>query len=135
MKHGVEVAGNSVVSRASRVELVERLWAAAEAQVRAHEARLKGLGSGDAGSEAQAKSLATLARTIKELIEMDTAAIEVDRALEDVDNPHELEPGTALADLASLRAELQRRLEGIELVAAAELSGEPDTWRTQVAAG
>jgi hypothetical protein len=135
MKHGVEVAGNSVVSRASRVELVERLWAAAEAQVRAHEARLKGLGSGDAGSEAQAKSLATLARTIKELIEMDTAAIEVDRALEDVDNPHELEPGTALADLASLRAELQRRLEGIELGAAAELSGEPDTWRTQVAAG
>lgn len=126
MKHGVEVAADGVMSRASRVDLVERLWAAAEAQVRAHEARLKGLGPGEAGSEAQAKSLATLARTIKELIEMDTAAIEVDRALEDADNPHELEPGTALSDLASLREELARRLEGIERDGAADLSGEPD---------
>lgn len=126
MKHGVEVVADSAVSRASRVDLVERLWAAAEAQVKAHEARLKGLGPGEAGSEAHAKSLATLARTIKELIEMDTAAIEVDRALEDADNPHELEPGTALSDLASLRKELARRLEGLEGGAAPDLSGEPD---------
>jgi hypothetical protein len=126
MKHGVEVAAMCVVSRASRVDLVERLWSAAEAQIKAHEARLKGLGPGEAGSEAHAKSLATLARTIKELIEMDTAAIEVDRALEDADNPHELEPGTALNDLASLREELARRLEGFGAGATAELSVEPD---------
>jgi hypothetical protein len=135
MKHGVEVAGGSVVLRACRVDLVERLWAAAETQIKAHEARLKGLGPGEAGSEAHAKSLATLARTIKELIDMDTAAIEVDRALEDADNPHELEPGTALSDLASLREELARRLEGIELGRTAEISGEPEAVRTEGAAG
>jgi hypothetical protein len=126
MKHGGEVAGGSVVSRASRVDLVERLWSAAEAQVKAHEVRLKGLGTGEAASEVHAKSLATLARTIRELIDMDTAAIEVDRALEDADNPHELEPATALADLASLREELARRLDGFGRAEQAELSGEPD---------
>jgi hypothetical protein len=113
MNHRVDVVTEGAV-RASRVDLVERLWQAAEAQISAHELRLKGLAPGEAGAEAQAKALATLARTIKELIEMDAAAIEVDRALEDADNPHELDPDAALTDLASLRAELARRLEGLE---------------------
>ncbi len=89
---------------------MERLWAAAEMQVEAHEARLKGLAQGEAGSEAQAKSLATLARTIKELIDMDAAAIDIDRALEDADNPHGTDPDHALADLASLREALARQM-------------------------
>jgi hypothetical protein len=101
------------VTRASRVDLVERLWAAAEAQVKAHEARLKGLGPGEVGAEAQAKSLATLARTIKELIELDGAAIEIDRALEDQDNPHGSGPDGAYLTLDSLREELARKLEGL----------------------
>ncbi|MCU0885018.1 MAG: hypothetical protein MUC44_08720 [Beijerinckiaceae bacterium] len=119
MNHRVETAvadraADGVLPRASRVDLVERLWAAAEAQIGAHEARLKGLGPGEAASEAHAKALATLARTIRELIDLDGAAIEVDRALEDQDNPHDLNPDSALADLASLREELARRLEGLE---------------------
>jgi hypothetical protein len=119
MNHCVEIAvagraSDGVLPRASRVDLVERLWAAAEAQVGAHEARLKGLGPGEAASEAHAKALATLARTIRELIDLDGAAIEVDRALEDQDNPHDLNPDSALTDLASLREELARRLEGLE---------------------
>ncbi|MGL4440977.1 MAG: hypothetical protein ACRCUE_17085 [Bosea sp. (in: a-proteobacteria)] len=114
MKHGVGITADLVVARASRIDLVERLWAAADAQVKAHEVRLKGLGPGEAGSEAQAKSLATLARTIKELIDMDTAAIEVDRALEDADNPHDTSPEHALADLASLREALARQMGLLE---------------------
>ncbi len=110
MNHHVEAAAGPAVSRASRVDLVERLWLAAQAQVGAHETRLRGLAPGDAATEAHAKSLATLARTIKELIEMDAAAIEVDRALEDAGNPNDADPDSALSDLASLRAELARRM-------------------------
>jgi hypothetical protein len=126
MNHSVEVAADAAMPRASRVDLVERLWTAAEMQVRAHEARLKGLVPGEAASEAHAKSLATLARTIKELIEMDGAAIDIDRALEDAGNPHERDPDSALADLASLREELARRLDGLEAGHAGPLSGEPE---------
>jgi hypothetical protein len=80
----------------------------------AHQARLKGLGPGEAAGEAHARALATLARTIRELIDLDSAAIEVDRALEDQDSPHDLNPGRALSDLDSLREELARRLGGLE---------------------
>jgi hypothetical protein len=55
-----------------------------------------------------------LARTIRELIDLDSAPIEVDRALEDQDNPHDLNPDSALSDLDSLREELACRLEGLE---------------------
>jgi hypothetical protein len=89
---------------------VDRLWLAAEVQVRAHEARLKGLGGQTAGAEAEAKSLATLARTLKELIELDNAAQAADR--ED-DNPNDHTPDGALSDIASLRSELARRLDGL----------------------
>ena len=126
MMNEMSVLADEMMPRASRVDLVERLWAAAETQVIAHEARLKGLGVGEAGSEAHAKSLATLARTIKELIELDTAAMDVDRALEDRDNPHDCDPDVALHDLASLREELARRLEGLDPGAAREAAGEPE---------
>ncbi len=112
--------------RASRVVLVERLWTAADMQIRAHEARLKDLAPGEAASEAHAKSLATLARTIKELIEMDAAAIDIDRALEDAGVSHERDPDSALADLSSLREELARRLDGLQASDEDMLSGEPD---------
>jgi hypothetical protein len=97
-------------ARPSRAALVDRLWLAAEVQVRAHETRLKGLGGQPAGAEAEAKSLATLARTLKELIELDHAAQAADR--ED-DNPNDDSPDGALSDLASLRSELARRLDGL----------------------
>jgi len=101
-------------SPASRADLVERLWAAAQAQVDAYDARLKGHGPGEAAGEANPRALATLARTIRELIDLDSAAIEVDRALEDQDNPHDLNPDSALSDLDSLREELAHRLGGLE---------------------
>lgn len=130
MNHRVEVevegaAGGVAMSRASRAGLVERLWAAAELQVEAHEARLKGLAEGEAGSEAQAKSLATLARTIKELIDMDAAAIDIDRALEDADNPHGTDPDRALADLASLREALAQQMGLLEPERQGDPSGVP----------
>ena len=97
----------------SRADLVECLWAAAQAQVGAHEARLKGLGPGEAGGEANPRAFARLARTIRELIDLDSADIEVDRALEDQDNPYDLNPDSALSDLDSLREELAHRLGGL----------------------
>ncbi len=130
MNHDCHGKADAAQPRMSRTELVERLWAAAETQVLAHETRLKGLGPGDATSdklsEVHAKSLATLAKTIKELIDMDTAAIAVDRALEEGDNPHELDPDSALSDLASLREELARRLEGIDAGEEDQVPGEAD---------
>jgi hypothetical protein len=100
------VAGGS---KTSRVELIERLWQAAEAQVRAHETRLKGLAVQEAAAEPQAKALATLARTLKELIDLDAAA----RAASEEDDPHDADPDGAMADLDSLRTELARRLDGL----------------------
>jgi hypothetical protein len=119
MNNGVENAdadrlSAGSASRASPVDLVERLWAAVQAQVGAHEARLEGLGPGEAAGEAHGRALARLARTIRELIDLDSAAIEVDRALEDQDSPHDLNPDSALSDLDSLREELAHRLGGLE---------------------
>jgi hypothetical protein len=115
-------------ARASRVDLVERLWTAASRQVEAHEARLTGLAPAEAASEGHAKALATLARTIKELIDMDAAAIAVDRALEDEDNPHDRDPDAAMASLASLREALARRMGLLAEPGAGELPGgaEPE---------
>ncbi len=55
MNHSVEVTAQVAMPRASRVDLVERLWTAAELQIKAHEARLKGLAAAEAASEAHAK--------------------------------------------------------------------------------
>jgi hypothetical protein len=101
----VEATGAS----ASRIDLVDRLWQAAEAQVRAHEARLKALPPDDLATEAHAKSLATLARTIKDLIELRAAALEAERATdESADDGHR--PDAAMESLEALRAELARKL-------------------------
>ncbi len=101
-------------SRTSRIELIERLWQVAETQVRAHEARLRGLAVQEAAAEPQAKALATLARTLKELIDLDAAA----RAGSEDDDAHDGDRDSAMADLDSLRAELARRLDGLAGAAA-----------------
>ncbi len=99
--------------RVSRVELVDRLWQAAEAQVAAHEARLKALAPTDAATEVHAKALATLARTMKELIELEAAALEAERAQAD-GTLNDAAPDAALASLDALRSELARRLAALE---------------------
>lgn len=106
----------------ARAALVARLWRAAHVQVRAHETRLKGLEPADAGTEAQAKALATLARTVRDLIELDMAARRAAQSMDaegtadgEMQATSEGAPDrdSALTDLGSLRAELARRLEGL----------------------
>ena len=50
----------------NRSALVTRLWRAAAVQVQAHEAHLKALSNGAVPDDADAKALATLARTLRE---------------------------------------------------------------------
>ncbi len=106
---GSHQAPAGALSGAGAVALVGRLWQAAEAQVRAHEARLKALPPDDLANEAHAKSLATLARTIKELIDLHAAALEAERASSEGDDDGS-RPDAAMESLSSLRAELARKL-------------------------
>jgi hypothetical protein len=114
MSINVPPTGEGAPPRASRVDLVDRLWQSAEAQVRAHECKLKALGPGEAGSEAHAKALATLARTIRELIELDAAAADAEREAAGEGECNDADPDAALASLSALREELARRLDAIE---------------------
>ncbi|MBN9471059.1 MAG: phage major capsid protein [Bosea sp.] len=57
-----------------RKAVIGKLWKAAQTQLEAHEAHLAELPAGTAASEADAKTLATLARTVRELVALDSAA-------------------------------------------------------------
>lgn len=95
---------------AGRRAVVEKLWRAARRQLAAHEARLVDLPKGTAASEADAKTLATLARTVRELL-----ALDADAALKPAGGA--ATDGADTADgsrqLAELRRQLARRLERI----------------------
>lgn len=90
----------------ARKAVVTRLWRAAQRQLDAHEARLDELPKGAAASESEAKALAVLARTVRELVALDAAA----PGREDRSND-ELSPAAGLRHVAELRKELARRLE------------------------
>jgi hypothetical protein len=85
-------AAGVAIFQASRVGLVEQLWAA------------------EMPVEAQAGSPATWALTITERRDMDAAAIGFDRPLEDTDKPHGTDPDHVLADLARLGEALARQM-------------------------
>ncbi|AOG03759.1 hypothetical protein [Bosea sp. RAC05] len=89
-----------------RKAVVTRLWRAAQRQLDAHEARLDELPKGAAASETEAKALAVLARTVRELVALDAAA----PGREDK-STDELSPAAGLRHVAELRKELARRLE------------------------
>ena len=57
----------------SRKRVVSQLWRAAKRQLDAHEEHLADMPKGSAASEADAKALATLARTVRELVAIDDA--------------------------------------------------------------
>lgn len=90
----------------ARKAVVTRLWRAAQRQLDAHEVRLDELPKGAAASESEAKALAVLARTVRELVALDAAA----PGREDKSND-ELSPAAGLRHVAELRKELARRLE------------------------
>jgi len=91
-----------------RKTVVTKLWRAAKRQLDAHEARLDGLPAGAGASEADAKALAVLARTVRELIALEGAtAPRENKATDDAD------PAAGLRYAAELRKELARRLDAI----------------------
>ncbi len=91
-----------------RKAVVSKLWRAAKRQLEAHEARLDELPKGAAAAESDAKALAVLARTVRELVALDGAAANQEGKPTD-----ELSPAAGLRHVAELRKELARRLEFI----------------------
>lgn len=91
-----------------RKAVVTKLWRAAKRQLDAHEARLDELPKGAAASEADAKALAVLARTVRELVALEAAtATRENKATDDAD------PADGLRYAAELRKELARRLDAL----------------------
>jgi hypothetical protein len=99
---------------ASRKVVVDKLWRAAKRQLVAHEAHLDELPKGAAASESDAKALATLARTVRELV-----ALEAATTIQEGKSADDLSPAAGLRHVAELRKELARRLE----ILAAEEAG------------
>lgn len=89
-----------------RKAVIGKLWKAAQTQLEAHEAHLAELPAGAAASETDAKTLATLARTVRELVALDSAAAGEGGKSEDEPCPAE-----GLRRVAALRRELARRME------------------------
>ena len=105
----------------SRKAVVGQLWRAAKRQLDTHEEHLADLPKGAAASEADAKALATLARTVRELI-----AIEEPQAARREKQTDELSPAAGLRHVAQLRQELARRLEALAAEEAGEMApGDP----------
>ncbi|MDU0343868.1 hypothetical protein [Bosea rubneri] len=88
-----------------RKAVIGKLWKAAQTQLEAHEAHLAELPAGTAASETDAKTLATLARTVRELVALDSAAWGEGKS-EDEPSPAE-----GLRRVDELRRELARRME------------------------
>jgi hypothetical protein len=92
----------------SRRAVVGQLWRAAKRQIDAHEDHLCDLPKGSTASEADAKALATLARTVRELV-----AIEEPQAVKKDKQTDDLSAADGLRHVAELRRELARRLEAL----------------------
>lgn len=90
-----------------RKAVIGKLWKAAQTQLDAHEAHLAELPAGTPASEVDAKTLATLARTVRELVALDSAAAGEGKS-EDEPSPAE-----GLRRVEELRSELARRLAGL----------------------
>ena len=105
----------------SRKAVVTKLWRAAKRQLDAHEARLDELPMGAGASEADAKALAVLARTVRELV-----ALEATTAGREDTSSHDLSPAEGLRHVAELRKELARRLEGIVAAGSPSRPAAPD---------
>lgn len=92
----------------ARKQIITELWRAARTQLASHEAHLAGLPAGTAASEADAKTLATLARTVRELVALDSAAAGEGGKSEDDPSPAE-----GLRRVEAIRSELARRLAAL----------------------
>ena len=106
----------------NRKGVVSQLWRAAKRQLDTHEEHLADLPKGAVASEADAKALATLARTVRELV-----AIEEPQGGRRERQTDELSPADGLRHVAQLRQDLARRLEALAAQDTRENSQEADT--------
>ena len=99
-----------------RVALAERIQAVAEREVAAVEQIIATLGgAGPNETEGAARTLASLARTLRELVQLDVPAVSTE--------PTHDEP--IPRDVAELRRSLARKLEALAAGGADSLPGEP----------
>lgn len=103
-----------------RKAVIGKLWKAAQTQLETHEAHLAELPAGTAASEADAKTLATLARTVRELVALDSAAAGEGGKAEDDPSPAE-----GLRRVEAIRSELARRLAALAAEDAATAGTAP----------
>ncbi len=103
-----------------RKAVIGKLWKAAQTQLEAHEAHLAELPAGTAASEVDAKTLATLARTVRELVALDSAAAGEGGKSEDEPSPAE-----GLRRVEELRSELGRRLAALAAEEAGTAASSP----------
>jgi len=104
----------------SRKLVITKLWRAAKTQLATHEAHLAELPAGKAATEADAKTLATLARTVRELVALDAAAMGEGGKPDD-----DLSPADGLRRVDKLRNELGRRLAALAAEEAGEAAAAP----------
>lgn len=101
----------------NRKRVVSQLWRAAKRQLDAHEEHLADMPKGAAASEADAKALATLARTVRELVAIDEPATgRKDKQTDD------LSATDGLRHVAQLRQDLARRLEALVAAGTGEVA-------------
>lgn len=105
----------------SRKAVVGQLWRAAKRQIDTHEEHLADLPKGATASEADAKALAVLARTVRELV-----AIEEPPAMRKDKRSDDPSAADDLRYVAQLRQDLARRLEALAAQDAGENSQEAD---------
>lgn len=97
-----------------RINLVDRIWRAAEAQVCEIETRMVSLGSAPAEAERDARALAVLARVVRELAVLDGARLPRTADLKDAPAEEDARaPADRSRDLDSFRRELARRLDAL----------------------
>ncbi|BCB20589.1 hypothetical protein [Bosea sp. ANAM02] len=105
----------------SRKAVVGQLWRAAKRQIDTHEEHLADLPKGTTASEADAKALAVLARTVRELV-----AIEEPPATRKDKRSDDPSAADDLRHVAQLRQDLARRLEALVAQDARENPQEAD---------
>ena len=105
----------------SRKAVVGQLWRAAKRQIDTHEEHLADLPKGSTASEADAKALAVLARTVRELV-----AIEEPPATRKDKRSDDPSAADDLRHVAQLRQDLARRLEALAAQDARENPQEAD---------
>jgi hypothetical protein len=105
----------------SRKAVVGQLWRAAKRQIDTHEEHLADLPKGAPASEADAKALAVLARTVRELVAIEEPPVA--RKDKHTDDPSAADD---LRHVAQLRQDLARRLEALAAQDAGENSREAD---------